>query len=75
MTAPVEISFETEDAAEPAGHVTSGTFGPSVGAPVAMGYVPARLAEPGTRLFGEVRGRRLPARAAEMPFHPHGFKR
>ncbi len=67
--------FETEDAAEPVGRISSGTFGPSVGAPVAMGYVPVRRAEAGTRLFGEVRGRRLPVRVAEMPFHPHGFKR
>jgi len=66
---------ETEDAAAPVGHVTSGTFGPSVGAPVAMGYVPAALAAPGTRLFGEVRGTRRAAIVTEMPFHPHGFKR
>jgi aminomethyltransferase len=67
--------FETEDAAEALGHVTSGGFGPSLGAPIAMGYVPAALAEPGTRLFGEVRGRRLPATVTALPFHPHGFKR
>jgi aminomethyltransferase len=67
--------YEAEEGGEAVGHVTSGTFGPSVGAPVAMGYVPARLAAPGTRLFGEVRGRRLPAIVAEMPFHPHGFRR
>ncbi|NBC96706.1 MAG: glycine cleavage system aminomethyltransferase GcvT, partial [Deinococcus-Thermus bacterium] len=67
--------FETEEAGDPIGRVTSGTFGPSVGAPVAMGYVPAALAAPGTTLYGEVRGRRLPAKVAETPFHPHAFKR
>ncbi|RDC71186.1 glycine cleavage system aminomethyltransferase GcvT [Rhodovulum sp. 12E13] len=67
--------YEAEEGGEAVGHVTSGTFGPSVGAPVAMGYVPARLAAPGARLFGEVRGKRLPAIVAEMPFHPHGFRR
>ena len=67
--------YEAPDAAEAIGHVTSGTFGPSVGGPVAMGYVPAHLAAPGTRLHGEVRGRRLPAEVVGMPFTPHGFKR
>ncbi len=59
----------------PAGHVTSGGFGPSVGAPIAMGYVPAGLAGPGTRLEGEVRGKRLPATVTPLPFHPTSYKR
>ena len=67
--------FAAEDAAEPVGAITSGAFGPSVGAPVAMGYVPADLAEPGTMVWGEVRGRRMPARVAKLPFVPAGFKR
>jgi aminomethyltransferase len=67
--------FESEAAETPVGAVTSGTFGPSVGAPVAMGYVPARLAAPGTRLFGELRGKRLPVEVSALPFRPHGFWR
>lgn len=67
--------FAAEDAAEPVGTITSGAFGPSVGAPVAMGYVPANLAEPGTMVWGEVRGRRMPARVAKLPFVPANFKR
>jgi aminomethyltransferase len=67
--------FESEAAETPVGAVTSGTFGPSVGAPVAMGYVPARLAAPGTRLFGELRGKRLPVEVSALPFRPHGFRR
>jgi aminomethyltransferase len=55
--------------------VTSGGFGPSVGAPVAMGYVPADLAAPGTPLFGELRGKRLPLTVAPLPFVPANFKR
>ena len=43
--------------------------------PVAMGYVPANLAEPGTMVWGEVRGRRMPARVAKLPFVPANFKR
>jgi aminomethyltransferase len=40
-----------------------------------MGYVPAGLAEPGTRLFGELRGKRLPVEVSALPFRPHGFRR
>ena len=57
------------------GQVTSGGFGPSVGAPVAMGYVPAPLADPGTELAGRVRGKDLPVTITTFPFHPHSFKR
>ena len=57
------------------GRVTSGGFGPSVGAPVAMGYVPADLAPPGTSLTGQVRGKDLPLTVSTFPFHPHSFKR
>ena len=67
--------FAGPDDAEPAGRVTSGGFGPSLGAPVAMGYLPAALAEPGTRVFAEVRGQRLPVTVALLPFVPAGFKR
>lgn len=67
--------FADEDAAEPVGTITSGAFGPSVGAPVAMGYVPADLVEPGTMVWGEVRGRRMAARVAKLPFVPANFKR
>jgi len=64
-----------ETDAEAAGHITSGAYGPSVGRPVAMGYVPASLAAPGTPLWAELRGRRLPLTVAAMPFHPHSYKR
>jgi len=58
-----------------AGRVTSGTFGPTVGAPIAMGYVEGRLAGPGTRLCAEVRGRRLELSVAPLPFVPHRYRR
>jgi aminomethyltransferase len=57
------------------GIVTSGGFGPSVNAPVAMGYVQASHATNGTQLFAEVRGQRLPVNVAALPFSPHGYKR
>ncbi|SFC95978.1 glycine cleavage system aminomethyltransferase GcvT [Tropicimonas isoalkanivorans] len=67
--------FETEDARTPIGRVTSGAPGPTVGHPVAMGYVPVRLSLTGTQIWGEVRGKRLPARVAPMPFVPPTYKR
>jgi len=67
--------FATEDAAGPIGHITSGGFGPSLSAPIAMGYVPRDLATPGTVLWGEVRGKRLPATVADLPFRPANYQR
>lgn len=67
--------FDEEEGGEAVGRVTSGGFGPSLNAPVAMGYLPALAAMPGKRLFAEVRGRRLPVAIAPMPFVPTGFKR
>ncbi len=57
------------------GTVTSGGFGPTLNAPVAMGYVPTALAADGTVVFADVRGQRLPMRVAPMPFVPNGYKR
>jgi aminomethyltransferase len=57
------------------GHVTSGGFGPSLDAPIAMGFVPANLALPGTALMGEVRGKRLPLVVTDLPFRPSTYKR
>jgi aminomethyltransferase len=52
----------------PVGTVTSGGYGPSVAAPIAMGYVASPHAGDGTALAIEVRGRRLPATVVPMPF-------
>ncbi|MFN4155401.1 MAG: glycine cleavage system aminomethyltransferase GcvT [Paracoccaceae bacterium] len=59
----------------PLGEVTSGGFGPSVQAPIAMGYVAASHATPGTMLEGEVRGKRLAVTVTPLPFHPTTYKR
>ena len=67
--------FASEDAAEPMGEVTSGAFGPTIGRPMSMGYVATEFAETGTRIFAEVRGKRLPATIADMPFRPSTYKR
>jgi glycine cleavage system T protein (aminomethyltransferase) len=57
------------------GKVTSGGFGPSLNAPVAMGYLPTSLAAIGTTVFAEVRGQRLPLQVAATPFVPNAYKR
>ena len=57
------------------GTVTSGGFGPTVGAPVAMGYVDAGHAETGAEVQLIVRGKALPAKIADMPFAPHRYYR
>lgn len=56
-----------------AGLVTSGGFGPSVNAPIAMGYVRRDLARDGTALQLIVRGRPLPATVVPLPFFPHRY--
>jgi glycine cleavage system T protein (aminomethyltransferase) len=67
--------FADNASIEPIGAVTSGGFGPSLNAPVAMGYLPASLATPGTQVFAEVRGQRLPLKVAITPFVPNTYKR
>jgi aminomethyltransferase len=57
------------------GAVTSGGFGPSVNAPVAMGYLPSSHTASGGLVFAELRGQRLPLRIAPMPFVPNTYKR
>jgi aminomethyltransferase len=57
------------------GHVTSGGFGPSLNAPVAMGYVENQFSAPGTRLDLLVRGKAMPAEVVAMPFVPSRYKR
>ncbi len=54
---------------KPVGIITSGTVSPSLKTPIAMGYVPPELSQPGTELLIDVRGRKEPARVAELPFY------
>jgi len=74
MREGVEL-FASAEGETPVGRITSGGFGPTVGGPVAMGYVPADLSAPGTTVYGEVRGKRLPATVTALPFVPANFKR
>ena len=67
--------FASLEADQSIGSVTSGGFGPSAAAPVAMGYVPEGFAAPGSNVFAELRGQRLPMRVTTLPFVPHSYKR
>jgi aminomethyltransferase len=67
--------FADETSTDRIGEITSGGYGPTVQSPVAMGYVSIDLAKTGTEIFAEVRGKRLPANVAAMPFTPANFKR
>jgi aminomethyltransferase len=67
--------FRDEAGTAAIGTVTSGGFGPSLDAPVAMGYVSTSCAQPGTPLNAEVRGKRLPVTVSELPFVTPHYKR
>ena len=57
------------------GRITSGGFSPSLQRPIAMGYVAAHLAEPGTALKLEQRSKMFDAKVTAMPFVPHRYQR
>ncbi|MBE0453922.1 MAG: glycine cleavage system aminomethyltransferase GcvT [Roseovarius sp.] len=67
--------FAAAEGGNPVGHITSGGFGPTIEAPMSMGYVPAALSQQGTTLYGEVRGKRLATTVTALPFTPVRFKR
>ncbi|MES0005767.1 glycine cleavage system aminomethyltransferase GcvT [Mesorhizobium sp. M0062] len=73
---PVRAGAALFDAdGNPAGHVTSGGFGPSAGHPVAIGYATTALAKPGTKLFADVRGTKIPIDISSLPFTPHRYRK
>ncbi|HEX4026988.1 MAG TPA: glycine cleavage system aminomethyltransferase GcvT [Rhizomicrobium sp.] len=57
------------------GKVTSGGFGPSLNAPIAMGYVESAFAADGTSVDLMVRGKAMPAIVSPVPFVPHNYRR
>jgi aminomethyltransferase len=57
------------------GRVTSGGHSPSLGRPIAMGYVATALSGPGTTLTLEQRGKLFQAAVTPMPFVPHRYHR
>ena len=55
------------------GEITSGTFGPSVNGPVAMGYVENKFSKKNTKIFLEVRGKKHPATICSLPFYKKSY--
>ena len=55
------------------GEITSGTFGPSVNGPVAMGYVENQFSKKNTRVYLEVRGKKHPASICSLPFYKKSY--
>jgi aminomethyltransferase len=67
--------FSDQDVADAIGVVTSGGFGPSVNAPIAMGYV-RQVDEPaGGIIYADLRGKRVPLRLSALPFISTTYKR
>ena len=74
MREGIEI-FATETSKKVVGKITSGGFSPSLGYPIAMGYIFSEFANSEDNLFGELRGKRIPVKVAKIPFVPLNFKR
>ena len=55
------------------GEITSGTFGPSVNGPVAMGYVENEFSKKDTKVFLEVRGKKHAASICNLPFYKKSY--
>ncbi|MFN9449025.1 MAG: glycine cleavage system aminomethyltransferase GcvT [Rubrivivax sp.] len=73
---PVREGAEVfSQAGDRTGRVTSGTLSPNLKQPIAMAYVQAADAAPGTALQAEVRGKRVPMTVCAMPFQPHRYHR
>ncbi len=68
------LLFAADDGGEPLGRVTSGGYGPTVDAPIAMGYLPAVLSKIGSRVFADLHGKREPAPIVALPLVKARYK-
>ena len=73
--APAREGAEIADDGRVIGRITSGGFAPTLGAPIALGFVPPPYRAPGTAVQVVVRGRSLPAEVVATPFVPHRYVR
>jgi aminomethyltransferase len=73
--APARAHAEIHSGGERVGEVTSGVFSPTLNAPIALGFVRADLAAPGTALDLIVRDKPLPGTVTALPFVPHNYVR
>lgn len=73
---PVRESSVLQDSrGQAVGEVRSGLLSPTLDRPIAMGYVEAQLASPGTRIDAVVRGKSVPMEVCALPFVPHRYYR
>lgn len=72
---PAREGAEIFAGSQKVGSVTSGGYSPSLGVPIAMGWVDVAHSSLGTPLEIEVRGKRIPAIVSPMPFVPHRYHR
>lgn len=61
--------YADAEGGEPIGEITSGALSPTLGYPIAMAFVAPAAADPGTALFIDVRGTRIPATVTALPFY------
>jgi aminomethyltransferase len=73
--APVRENTELFVGDKKVGVITSGGFGPTFDGPVAMGYVNAEYAKPGTKLNAMLRGTPRPCEVVTLPFVKHNYKK
>ena len=73
--APMRAGTEIYAGDVKVGEITSGAFGPSLQAPMSMGYLQVDYAATGTKLEGDVRGKRMAVTVADMPFRASNYKR
>jgi aminomethyltransferase len=72
--APAREGTEVQNSAgQTIGTITSGGFAPSLGAPIAMGYVAAEASQIGTEVQLIVRGKPMPAIVTALPFVPQRY--
>ena len=69
------VLFADSEGQKRIGVITSGGYGPSVRGPVAMGYVDVNILDDGGEIYGEVRGKYLPAEIVRLPFVRPNFKK
>ena len=62
-----------DDADKQIGEITSGTFGPSVNGPIAMGYINKEYSKVDTKILLEVRGKKHPAIVCGLPFYKKSY--
>jgi aminomethyltransferase len=67
------VIYSNEDIA--IGYVTSGSFSPSLGQPIAMAMLDRNFANLGNNLYAKVRDHHIPVTVTPMPFVPHRYHR